>query len=469
MSVYTPLVLIDANDDHANSRTVPFDQVSGLSVLDTVTNGSWALVDRGGGQWAWRLAAGAGVVVTAESSNAAYTKAIVPGVASGDPGIVMAVRGAYTTVNPNSTSRPRVGWLNSSDAGLRFARDGWNTTGFHMDWNFVQTAATAVVGTGLITHSARFDINRALDGYDVLSKWVQGTSGNSPDSTSSVPANWTGLTLSKLQVQASDTDVYELTNWVIWREAGITATFTDAVMRSLANDLAGTLTPAAPVLSVGVGAATGNTTASIGCSVDKSSGTLWRYMSANATELAATIKASGTTSTVTGIGVQGPFTASSLTDGATYYAHFVFNDGTTDSNVLSVGPIYPGTWRPGADITVTGWTVTGAATHAAALAENASVADATKDASYTTSPPLSLTPALRVLELDDPMPAGHYNLRVRIEPSAGSAFYRLTLMDNSNATLGVSADTPVSGAYAEYEIPITISGTATRTKEEIWI
>lgn len=469
MSVYTPLVLIDANDDHANSRTVPFDQVSGLSVLDTVTNGSWSLVDRGGGQWAWRLSSTSGVLVTAESSNAAYTAVISTGPGSGDPGIAMAIRGAFTTLPPNSSSRPRVGWLNTSDTGIRFARDGGLTTGFHMDWLFTQTSATAVVGTGLVTHSTRLDVNRTLDGYDVISKWVEGTSGNSPDSASAVPANFSGATLSKLQIQVSDEGVYELTNWVIWREAGIPATFTDAVMRSLANDLAGTLTPAAPVLSVGVGTATGNTTASIGCSVDKSSGTLWRYMSANATELAATIKASGTTSTVTGIGVQGPFTASGLTDGDTYYAQFVFNDGTTDSNVLSVGPIYPGTWRPGADITVTGWTVTGTATHAAALAENASMADATKDASYTTSPPLSLTPVLRVMELDDPMPAGHYNLRVRIEPSAGSAFYRLTLMDNSNATLGVSADTPVSGAYAEYEIPITISGTATRTKEEIWI
>lgn len=87
-------------------------------------------------------------------------------------------------------------------------------------------------------------------------------------------------------------------------------------------------------LTSGTASATGTTTASISVSTDTGTGTLFRYVSTNATETIATIKASGTSSTPSGTGVQGPYSVTSLTTGTTYYAHFVQTVSGEDSNLL---------------------------------------------------------------------------------------------------------------------------------------
>lgn len=91
----------------------------------------------------------------------------------------------------------------------------------------------------------------------------------------------------------------------------------------------------APVLSSPTGSPTGSTTASGTVSTDEGNGTLYFYASTNSSELAATIKASGSSQAVSGTGSQAvSFTG--LTANTTYYAHYVHDDASSnESNVVS--------------------------------------------------------------------------------------------------------------------------------------
>jgi hypothetical protein len=89
----------------------------------------------------------------------------------------------------------------------------------------------------------------------------------------------------------------------------------------------------APVLTNPTGLSTGSTTASGTVDTDEA-GTLYFYASINATETAATIKASGSSQAAT-TGTQSvAFTG--LTAATQYYAHYVEDDGASnESNVVS--------------------------------------------------------------------------------------------------------------------------------------
>ncbi len=91
----------------------------------------------------------------------------------------------------------------------------------------------------------------------------------------------------------------------------------------------------APVLTLGTGIATGNTTADGSVTTNEGSGTLYYYASVNAVETAATIKASGGSQAVGVSGVQSVGFTSLSTD-TTYYAHYVQDDSSAnESNVVS--------------------------------------------------------------------------------------------------------------------------------------
>jgi hypothetical protein len=77
-----------------------------------------------------------------------------------------------------------------------------------------------------------------------------------------------------------------------------------------------------PVLSLPTATKTGTTTATGTVNSDAGTGTLYFYMSTNATETNAVIKASGSNQAVSGTGVQNvSFTG--LSPSTTYYAHYV--------------------------------------------------------------------------------------------------------------------------------------------------
>lgn len=92
---------------------------------------------------------------------------------------------------------------------------------------------------------------------------------------------------------------------------------------------------AAPVLTLGTGIATGNTTADGSVTTNEGNGTLYYYASVNAVETAATIKASGGSQAVGVSGVQSVGFTDLATD-TTYYAHYVQDDSSAnESNVVS--------------------------------------------------------------------------------------------------------------------------------------
>lgn len=80
-----------------------------------------------------------------------------------------------------------------------------------------------------------------------------------------------------------------------------------------------------PTLTSPTGTATGATTASGTVSTNEAGGTLYRLASTNATELAATVKAAGLTSSVTAAGTQ-TVSFTGLTPSTTYYPHYVHTD-----------------------------------------------------------------------------------------------------------------------------------------------
>lgn len=124
-----------------------------------------------------------------------------------------------------------------------------------------------------------------------------------------------------------------INNDVVFTSSG--ATGSDATYSiHLSFSIAGADTTA-PILSSPTGSSTGSTTADGTVTTDEGNGTLYYYASQNSSELASTIKASGSSQSVSTSGVQNvSFTG--LTASTTYYAHYVQDDAATnESNVVS--------------------------------------------------------------------------------------------------------------------------------------
>ena len=90
-----------------------------------------------------------------------------------------------------------------------------------------------------------------------------------------------------------------------------------------------------PTLSLPTSASITKTGATIGCTTNESGGTMYFYITANATETSPTIIANGETQTVSGIGIQ-TRALTGLTQGTNYYGHMVQVDSDTEtSNVVN--------------------------------------------------------------------------------------------------------------------------------------
>lgn len=128
----------------------------------------------------------------------------------------------------------------------------------------------------------------------------------------------------------------------------------------------------APILTSPTGTATGATTATGTVSTDEANGTLYRLASTNATELAATVKASGLSQAVTATGVQN-VTFTGLTPSTTYYIHYVHtdaagNDSTRVSSTSFTTPAAGDTTPP--TLTSPTATATGATTATGSVSTN---------------------------------------------------------------------------------------------------
>lgn len=257
---------------------------------------------------------------------------------------------------------------------------------------------------------------------------------------------------------------------------GVTISLSTAI-RAMAMAVAlregGGASPA--VLSSATVASVTGSAATVGCTSDTASGTLYVVVTTSATQPSiAQIKAgqdhsgaaafySATDSTVAA--AANTFNVTGMTSGLTYYAHFVQASAGGDSNRLTSAAVYPGTYRPASDITATGWSVTGAATHAAARAENTA-----SDSEYSTSPTLSGTPVELVTGLDRVMAAGTYTVKYRCKLNSGSGFAKLTFYDADGTTArGNTGNIAITSTMTTYSVDVVLSGNAARVKEELWV
>ncbi len=119
---------------------------------------------------------------------------------------------------------------------------------------------------------------------------------------------------------------------------GLTGVADGTYSVALADDGSVTLTlidVTAPVLSSPTGTKTGHNTATGTVSTDEGNGILYYYASTNATETAATIKASGSSQAVSATGAQN-VSFYGLTPATVYYAHYVHDDAIpNESNVVN--------------------------------------------------------------------------------------------------------------------------------------
>lgn len=235
------------------------------------------------------------------------------------------------------------------------------------------------------------------------------------------------------------------------------------------------LAAAPPVITSPTATVNGTTTALVGATVPIATGTL-RAVITNSTSVPSTAQViagqdhTGSTSgvlsgslAITSSGVK-TFNIGGLTSGTTRHVYLALEDTGGNSAVVYAGVIYPGTWRVASDVTTTGWTVTGAATHAAAINE-----DTAGDAAYTTSPALTGTPSSLTMALDEARPAGTYTERIRVNVSSGTGFARVVALNDAGTVQGQTADQAITSTLATYSLPLTQTGTATRLRLDVWI
>jgi hypothetical protein len=117
-----------------------------------------------------------------------------------------------------------------------------------------------------------------------------------------------------------------------WAWSGPTAqTQSQSVIELKASAVADT---AAPTLTSPTSASTGTTTGSGAVTTDEGNGTLYYLASTNATETAATVKASGATLAITSTGSK-PVTVSGLIASTAYYLHFLHRDAANNDSTVA--------------------------------------------------------------------------------------------------------------------------------------
>lgn len=217
------------------------------------------------------------------------------------------------------------------------------------------------------------------------------------------------------------------------------------------------------------------TSAVIGFTTDTGNGTARAVLTASATPpTAAQVKAGldhadnavgvvvPAALTITSAGIKA-FGSAAVTQGKTYYGYIVHtNAAGTDSAVLAVGVMYPGTGRPVSDVDVTGWTASTGSDLWAMLDE-----DTASDTDYVTSPALSVSATTGSHALDKTYTAGTYSIKVRAKTDTGAGTLAVRLLNGSNVSQGVTADQAITSTWTTYTLPITITGDATRIRYEV--
>lgn len=249
----------------------------------------------------------------------------------------------------------------------------------------------------------------------------------------------------------------------IWSRA-----LSDAELDSYFSDPSQVIPSVAPVLSAATVASVTATGATVGCSTDTASGTLYWYVSTSATPPSAANLKSGSGSAAYG-NVSNPgtgtetFNVTGLTSGATYWAHFIHTDNSQDSSILTTtAPFYPATARPSSDVTTTNWSTSTGTSFYALIDED----PPGNDTDYVISPSITGTGQKLICGLTESRGAGKYHIPVRASVTVGSARLRVALLNDSNDMQGYDDITVSSSSPTRYVANFDTTGTATRISFE---
>jgi hypothetical protein len=130
--------------------------------------------------------------------------------------------------------------------------------------------------------------------------------------------------------------------------------------------------------------------------------------------------------------------------------------GEPTARSINIGAIT--VYRPGSDVAVSGWTPVGAATRAAALADESGATWA-ESPDLTTPDTYDLTPA--------PFPAGPATARITADRTAGAGSIRAVFLDAAGTPTGTTAWQPLTGTAAEYTLTTTVSALSPRIRIEV--
>ena len=263
---------------------------------------------------------------------------------------------------------------------------------------------------------------------------------------------------------------------------------TEAEMFSYANnfwDVDEVLPPAAPALSLPTKIDT-DTTVTGGFTTDTAGGTaraVWIESAAAPTQPTPTQVHAGQNAAGTSVGVTTPAAltitspgaktmaaATGLTAGLTYWGFVSHqNAGAQRSDVLALGPVYPGTGRSVSDVSGASYTASSGVVLADMLNENAAVADAAKDTTFITSP--SLTGSFAggpIMRLNRTYTPGTYtDLKVRKWVTGGTTgSFRVNFLNDANAIQGQTAVQAMTATPTTYTLSVTLTGNATRWQIE---
>jgi len=128
-----------------------------------------------------------------------------------------------------------------------------------------------------------------------------------------------------------------------------------------------------------------------------------------------------------------------------------------DTATFSAGPTI---YRPSSDLSVAGWTFSGAASVAAAIGETAA-----SDAEFATSPNLA-DPA--TVAISPSLPAGTWAVKLRPRRNlAGVGQVRVRLLNSSNVDVGGSDWITPTTSFSLFEVGFTTTGLADRLRIEV--
>lgn len=144
--------------------------------------------------------------------------------------------------------------------------------------------------------------------------------------------------------------------------------------------------------------------------------------------------------------------------GAQYKCNVTDSNGTVATSAvgLTVRSVTT-TSRPSADVTTTSWT-TSTGTDFYALIDETSASDA----DYIDSPTITGTPEWIVMSLQYPLATGERMVPVKASVSTGTGTLKVRLQDDTAAVVGNAVDQAVDDTPTVYNLPITLSGPATR-------